>query len=186
MSKIVLISGGARSGKSSLAEKMAMDSKKNTLYIATSIPFDDEMKERVRLHKERRPDGWGTVEKFRSFKQLKDDSEFTNRDMVILDCVTLMISNIILESDVDFENMEIDSMDRLEEAVSREVDEMMDLFKDSDKDFVIVTNEVGLGIVPENKLARLFRDIAGRINSRIAQESDEVYMVFMGIANRIK
>lgn len=190
MSKIILISGGARSGKSTFAEELAMK-KKNVLYIATSIPFDEEMAERVKTHKERRPDSWSTIETYREFEKIESTNEFAEAECILLDCLTLMTTNILfsnLGTDKEVENTLIDRqlVSKTEDEIMKNINILIDSCRKADKDLIFVTNEVGLGIVPENKMTRYFRDISGRVNMMTAKLSDEVYMVFMGIPNKIK
>lgn len=190
MSKVILISGGARSGKSSFAEEIAKE-KENVLYIATSIPFDDEMKGRIKLHKDRRPDSWSTIETYKEFEKLEEFNEFQTSSCVLLDCLTLMTTNTLFDNigvNQEYKDGVIDEgiAKKTEEDIMRNIDHLVDMCRKSDKDIIFVTNEVGLGIVPENKMTRYFRDISGRVNMMTASLSDEVYMVFMGIPNKIK
>lgn len=178
---MILVTGGARSGKSSFAESMLKDSKK-VLYIATSIPFDDEMKERVKMHKSSRPSIWDTLECYKDFdKHLLGEVE--KYDGIILDCITIMVSNIILEK---CENCTNEEFEIAEEKAINEVKTLISLLKKCKGKAVIVTNEVGSSIVPENKLGRYFRDIAGRVNQLIAKEASEVYLVVSSIPVKIK
>lgn len=186
MSRIVLVSGGARSGKSSFAERRARELNQKTVYIATSIPFDDGMKDRVKKHRQSRPESWTTIEQYRGFESLGDREDFLSAGLVLLDCLTLMVSNIMLESGLDFDRCDHSEIDSLEAEIFRELSDLLELLKHHKKTAILVTNEVGFGIVPDNRLASIFRDIAGRANQRIASQADEVYMVFMGIENRIK
>ncbi len=188
----ILVSGGARSGKSEFAESL-IENEKN-LYIATSVPFDSEMKKRVELHKKRRGDNWNTAEIYRNFEKIEDREEFKNSENIFLDCITIMITNIMM--DTISENLEnqksedyeitLEDAEIIEDITMREIETLFRLAENNKKNLIIVTNEVGLGIVPENRMSRIFRDIAGRVNRFAAEKSDEVYMVFMGIPNRIR
>ncbi|KMT20936.1 bifunctional adenosylcobinamide kinase/adenosylcobinamide-phosphate guanylyltransferase [Clostridium cylindrosporum] len=178
---MILVTGGARSGKSSFAEGLLKDFQR-VLYIATSIPFDDEMKDRVIKHKKDRPNYWDTLEKHKEFD--KDFSEsIASYQGIILDCVTIMISNIILEI---CENNTSEEFKIAEEKVMNEVKKLTDIFKEFNGKVVLVTNEVGFGIVPESKLGRYFRDIAGKVNQFLATESESVYLVVSSIPMKIK
>ena len=156
MSKVILVTGGARSGKSNFAEKLCKDQNNNTAYIATSIPFDDEMKERVKKHKESRPQNWKTYEIYKDIYTIINDISKEHKT-VILDCVTLLVNNLMFTYEIDIDNSTQDE-----------------------------TNELGLGGVSINKLTRIYTDIIGRINQQIATHSDEVYFVVSGIPMKIK
>ncbi|SHK53464.1 adenosylcobinamide kinase /adenosylcobinamide-phosphate guanylyltransferase [Clostridium cavendishii DSM 21758] len=178
---MILVTGGARSGKSSFGESLLKD-KDNVLYIATSIPFDDEMKSRVKKHQEDRPSSWDTLEEYKDLgaKISKRDKKY---DGIILECITIMISNLMLEN-FD-EEREIDYV-TLEKDIMKEMKSLVEELKKVNSKVVLITNEVGAGIVPENRLAREFRDIAGRVNQYLARESEEVYLVVSGIGVKIK
>jgi adenosylcobinamide kinase/adenosylcobinamide-phosphate guanylyltransferase len=179
---ITLVTGGARSGKSSFGESLLKDFLK-VLYIATSIPFDEEMRERVRKHKDQRPGYWDTLEAYKNFKDEFSNIAYHEYDGIILDCITIMISNILLES---FNEDKENDYGLIEDKIIYQVDELIEVLKNAGCKVVIVTNEVGSGIVPENKLSREFRDIAGRVNQRIAKAADEVYLVVSGLPVKIK
>lgn len=176
---ITLVTGGARSGKSSFAEGLLKDCH-NVLYIATAIAFDDEMKERVRLHRKQRNQSWDTLEAYKNLEQ-EIKSKDQNYDGIILDCITIMISNLMLEEFNDNTDYRA-----LENRVIEEMKASIRFLKALKAKVVLVTNEVGAGIVPENKLAREFRDIAGRVNQYIAKEADEVFVTISGISLQIK
>jgi len=181
---LIMVTGGARSGKSQFAESLAMKyGGYSVLYIATSIPFDDEMKERVRRHKERRPKEWDTVE---AYNGIRDIIRSTDKKAVLLDCLTVMVSNLLLEIDMTWEEKNLEDVDRAEEKISAEVDGLITASKKNDKDVIIVTNEVGMGLVPKYKLGRIFRDISGRMNKKIAENADYVYFMVSGIPLEIK
>lgn len=185
MSKITLVTGGARSGKSSFAEMLCKEKSNNVSYIATAIPFDDGMKDRIKKHKEQRPKDWNTFEiEMDIYKELKNIIE--KSEVVLLDCITVLINNIIFYQKIDFSSISYEEIDLLEYKVKNEFEKMIKIIRNSNINFVFVTNEIGLGIVPENKLARIYRDIVGRINQYIAKNSDEVYFVISGIPNKIK
>ncbi|MBU3113471.1 bifunctional adenosylcobinamide kinase/adenosylcobinamide-phosphate guanylyltransferase [Clostridium lacusfryxellense] len=186
MGKIVLITGGARSGKSTYAEKLATEAKGRVLYIATSIPFDDEMKDRVKKHKERRPDTWKTFEGYKDLKQVFYNHEI-QFDAILLDCITIMVTNLMFENSFEnFDDLGDKEIDKMEEGILQEISDFLGEAEKSSKEIIIVTNELGSGIVPENKMARVFRDIAGRVNQYIASRAQEVYMVVCGIQIKIK
>ncbi|KNF07901.1 bifunctional adenosylcobalamin biosynthesis protein CobU [Gottschalkia purinilytica] len=186
MSKVILITGGARSGKSTLGENKAKELGKNIVYIATSIAFDDGMKDRIKKHKESRPSHWATIEKYKDFSNIVEDEAFLQSDLILLDCMTLMISNLLLESNIDFDNCKIEEIDNIEKKIFEEVNTLLEVINKYNKNIIIVTNEVGMGIVPSYKLGSIFRDIAGRINQYLASKAEEVYITISGIPMKIK
>lgn len=180
-----MVTGGARSGKSSFAEDTAKKFGDNVLYIATSIPFDEEMRLRIRKHKEQRPACWETVEAYKDM-DIWLEGKLEGRHAVLLDCITIMVSNIMLESSMDWDSLTHEKMVFIEEKVGQEIGKLIRVIKKHDVPFVLVTNETGMGIVPDNALSRLFRDIAGRSNQILAKEAEEVYLCVSGIPVKIK
>ncbi len=185
MGKIIYVTGGARSGKSSFAESL-LEEFDNVLYIATAIPFDDEMKDRVKIHRERRKSSWQTLEAYRDFSEGINERG-RGMDALLFDCVTIMVTNLMLSDfDIDWDSADQQSVHRIEEHVMNHTDELITALKDFNGISVIVSNELGMGLVPPTPLGRHYRDIAGRANQRIAQASDEAYLVVSGIPVRIK
>lgn len=172
MGKIVFILGGARSGKSRFAIKLAGERARRIAFIATCAPGDSEMKMRINLHKKIRPAHWQTFEEPHDIPLLlkKIGSKF---EAIIIDCLTLLISNFLLEG-------------LKEVAIEDRINSILNSVRKINAKVIIVSNEVGLGIVPENKLARDFRDIAGRINQIVADKADEVFFLLSGIPWRVK
>jgi len=168
MAEITFIMGGARSGKSTYAVRLAKRHGRKVAFIATCRPLDKEMKKRIELHKAARPKNWQTFEEPEDAGLLlkKIDSKF---DVVIIDCLTILISNLLLKG-------------LKEKDIERRIKRIMK----SRTNVIIVSNEVGLGIVPDNKLARDFRDIAGKINQLVAEEAKEVFFMASGLALKIK
>ncbi len=181
--KTVLITGGARSGKSSFAQQMAFDSGKRVLFVATAQAGDDEMKRRIEAHRRARPPGWRTLEApvnvGAGVLSCIDGSQ-----LVLLDCVTLLVSNAIAEF-LSPDGNEIDEA-RAEEAVTREIDDLVRCIGQAGSDFIIVTNEVGLGLVPDNVLGRVYRDLLGKANQALARIADEVYFMVSGLPVPVK
>jgi len=155
---VTLILGGARSGKSRLAESLCQAPR---TYIATAQAFDDEMRERISLHQRQRGAGWDTVEAPMNLVAALESSSGT----VLVDCVTLWLSNLLLA--------DADCLDAVDQLVAK--------LKTAKGNIVLVSNEVGLGIVPDNKLARAFRDIQGLANQRIAAVAETVVFVAAGL-----
>lgn len=185
MSKIILVTGGARSGKSSYAEQLCIAQNNETAYIATSIPFDEEFKDRVRKHQAMRPSHWTTYEVYEGiYKQI--DKIASSHQTVILDCVTLMVNNLMFKENVDYENYTTEEANTLELQIKAEFEKLIVAIKKTDLYFVIVTNEIGMSPIAANKLTRIYTDIIGRMNQLIAKESDEVYLVISGIPMKIK
>ncbi|MCF6150377.1 MAG: bifunctional adenosylcobinamide kinase/adenosylcobinamide-phosphate guanylyltransferase [Candidatus Kuenenia sp.] len=173
MAKITLVLGGARSGKSSFAENMAKHYR-TVVYAATAEIKDDEMRERIRIHRERRPSHWQTVESPYDLEKVVFEQD-KKAALVFIDCITLYITNLLLRLENQDSSQIIDKIHKL-----------CRICEEITPDVIIVSNEVGLGIVPENALARHFLDIAGSVNQILAQHATEVYFVVSGIAQKIK
>jgi len=171
MGKIILILGGARSGKSTHALRLAKKQKK-VVFIATCQGLDKEMRQRIKLHKEARPKHWQTFEEAKELGALlnKIGNSF---DCIIIDCLTLLVSNLILngEKEKDIFNKCTALLAQLEKKKAK---------------VIIVSNEVGLGIVPVSKLGRNFRDIAGKVNQIVANKADQVLFMVAGLPLDIK
>lgn len=180
MGRIVLVTGGARSGKSSFAEALYKDVN-DVMYIATSRVYDDEMKDRVMLHRMSRPKEWDTYE---GTYNLKD--AVCKHKNYLLDCITILTSNIMFDITKDYERISLESQKEVEDKV---IDELKDLINEVNKlegNLVMVTNEVGLSIVPENHISRVYRDIVGRVNQRVASLCNEAYIIFCGLPMKLK
>lgn len=171
MGKIILILGGARSGKSSFAVSLARQHKR-VAFIATGEAKDKEMQARIAMHKQARPKSWKTFEETEGLAPLfkKIGKTF---DCLTIDCLTLWVSNLILSG-------------YKETAILGMAGTMLRALKKQKAKAIIVSNEVGLGIVPQNRLARNFRDIAGKVNQIAAEEADRVFFTVAGIAAKIK
>jgi len=171
MGKITLILGGARSGKSTYALSLAKKYKK-VAFIATCQGLDKEMRERIRLHQESRPKHWETFEEPRDLTGLleKINSSF---DCILVDCLTLLVSNLVLAG-------------AGQEAVIKNIEDLLFFLGKKKARIILVSNEVGLGLVPVNKLGREFRDIAGKINQIAASRANEVLFMAAGLPMKIK
>lgn len=180
---MILITGGARSGKSSLAERLAASVSNRVLYIATSEVNDEEMAERIRLHRQARPAHWRTWEGSLQLASVIDQQ--AAGDAVILECITTLIANLMFKLTGE---MQVETIDFavVETAIQRHIDELLAACARSPATIYLVTNELGMGIVPENRLARHFRDIAGRVNQRLAAAAESVFLVVSGIEVKIK
>ena len=169
MKKIILITGGQRSGKSSKAEEMALSLSANPVYVATAHIWDDEFRERVKKHQERRGPQWTNIE-----EEIHLSKHDLSGRVVVIDCVTLWLTNFFfqLESDVN----------KSLEAAKIE----FDAFTQHDATYIFVTNEIGSGGTSENVIQRRFTDLQGWMNLYIASKADEVILMVSGIAVKIK
>lgn len=174
MGRLVLVTGGARSGKSTYAESLAMrlcnDAQSRT-YIATAQAFDDEMKERIRLHRERRGDLFSTMEEPVELAKAIGDA-CRSSSVVLVDCLTVWTSNLLF-----YER---------EDEVQRLLDVLSSCVEGSPCDIVLVTNETGMGIVPASELSRRFRDLAGFVNQRVASVATDVVFMVCGLPMAVK
>src|SRR5699024_5108192 len=177
---ITLITGGARSGKSSFGESL-YKGEKDVVYIATSKVIDKEMEERVLIHKKSRPSIWRTYEgNYNLNKAIGEEENY------ILDCITVLTSNIMFNMTKEEDRISLEMQKKVEHAVYNELENLINNIRKKDYNLVLVTNEIGYSLVPENHIGRVFRDIQGRINQRIASLSDEVYLVCCGIPVKIR
>ena len=172
MKKIILITGGQRSGKSEKAEALALSLSTNPVYLATAHVWDDEFRERVRRHQERRGPEWTNIEE----ELYLSRHDLTGR-VVVIDCVTLWLTNFLMADRVG-----IGSPDAILAEAKRE----FDAFTQHDATYIFVTNEIGLGGVSDNALQRKFTDLQGWMNQYIAQKADEVILMVSGIPVKIK
>lgn len=184
---LVLVTGGARSGKSSFAEEIMLKLEGQKLYIATAIPFDEEMKERIQKHQSSRPADWETYEGYKNLDLVIKD-KVPKVQGILLDCVTLWLTNLLFDyaGATDLDALDQDAICHLEQQILLELQKFLDEVKKTEATVVLVTNEIGMGIVPENKLSRIFRDLQGRMNQLLGKASDEVYLVVCGIPMAIK
>jgi adenosylcobinamide kinase / adenosylcobinamide-phosphate guanylyltransferase len=169
--EIVLITGGARSGKSRYAEQRAAEMGARPLYVATAEAKDEEMAKRIAKHRKRRGNQWRTIEEP---LELTDAllAQRGKTDCALVDCLTLWISNLLIRHD--------------DKYASEKVEELIEKLPQLDFHLLFVTNEVGWGIVPDNPLARKFRDLAGWTNQRLAQAANEVNLMVAGMPMIIK
>ncbi len=179
--KIIMVTGGARSGKSEFAEEYVLHFSPKCDYIATAEILDEEMAERVRLHRERRSDGrWVNHEApYRAEETLAQLGSDTQA--VLFDCLTIYMANLFYGKSAPVGGF----LERCD-YVFREIDKLMEAARLCGKIVVFVTNEVGCGIVPDNQMAREYRDLAGWVNQRVAQAADRVYYCVAGQAVDVK
>ena len=181
MGKLILVTGGARSGKSGYAESLAAALGEVT-YIATAIPFDAEMQERIRLHRGHRPSNWKTIEAYRDLGSVLADLS----GAVLLDCMTIMVSNLMMDSETDWDNPNTQDAQMAEAVVNTQINDLLAGVNAMNGTLIIVTNELGMGLVPVYPFGRIFRDIAGRVNQRLARMADEAWFMVSGIPMRLK
>ena len=176
MAKIILVTGGSRSGKSSYAQKLAESLDGEKAYVATCPDIDEEMRQRIRKHQQARLNrGWCTIEETIDLAGL-----FCDRyDIFLIDCLTLWVFNLMYQADKSGRKIE-------EEDISQRCLEVLASCKKINGTIIFVTNEVGMGIVPENAISRRYRDLVGRCNQTIAADADVVTLVTCGIPIDIK
>lgn len=169
MRKITLITGGQRSGKSRYAQELALSLSPNPIYLATSRAWDEEHRERINRHKEERGDEWTTIEEEKELGKY----DYEGR-VVLIDCITLWATNFFfdLESNVEL------ALDVLKSEFEKLIAQ--------DAQFILVTNEIGMGEMSQNDLQRKFADLQGWLNQYIANKADEVYLMVSGIPLKVK
>ena len=177
--QLIFLLGGARSGKSHYAETWAKEHGDQVLYVATAEAYDDDMKERVAHHQHDRPAHWQTLEApCHTYQHIANSP--TGYDTLLLDCVTFLTTNILLELSESATQTEANN------AVLSQIDALLDVYDSSDATWLIVSNEVGMGVVPPTQLGRFFRDMLGRANQRIAQRADDVLLLVAGLPWKLK
>ena len=169
--ELMLVLGGARSGKSRYAQSVAEARWRRPLYLATAEVLDDEMAERVKLHRQKRGPRWQHVEEPLAIAATLRDQAI-ECDGILVDCLTLWLSNVMLKEG--------------EAACEQRKQELLDALRQRTRNTILVSNEVGLGIVPDNALGRKFRDLAGWLNQDVAAEADCVVFVAAGLPLAIK
>ncbi|MCI0397081.1 MAG: bifunctional adenosylcobinamide kinase/adenosylcobinamide-phosphate guanylyltransferase [Chloroflexi bacterium] len=177
--RLTLILGGARSGKSAYAQQLAQERGQAVVYVATAQPGDEEMAARIAAHRQARPAHWQTLEiSLGVGEALRGSSD--DADVILLDCLTLLASNVILALP------EPTTTEAAEMALAQEVDSLLAAYAAGTAGWIVVSNEVGLGLVPPNLLGRAYRDALGRANQRLAQTADEVLFMISGLPLRLK
>ncbi|RRV06951.1 bifunctional adenosylcobinamide kinase/adenosylcobinamide-phosphate guanylyltransferase [Pseudomonas sp. v388] len=166
-----LILGGARSGKSRLAEKLAADSGLHVIYIATSQPLDGEMNQRVASHRQRRPDSWGLVEEPVELARVLREHAAPDRCLLV-DCLTLWLTNLLMLDDP--------------ERLARERDALLDAITDLPGELLFVSNETGLGVIPMGELTRRYVDEAGLVHQAVAERCERVVLTVAGLPLTLK
>ena len=171
MTRTALIAGGVRSGKSEFALRWALQHGQQRTFIATAQVFDDEMRQRALTHQAERRDQFRSIEC--PFALETALTSLTNTDVVVIDCLTLWITNLLL---TDVSHMQIE----------QRIEALRDILKQATFTSIVVSNEVGMGIVPDNALARAFRDLSGRAHQTLAATGDELFFATMGVVLRLR
>jgi len=174
--KIILLLGGARSGKSTRAQQMASKLGRRVLFCATAEALDADMQKRIKEHRRTRPESWQTLEAAYS-PSAALAPVVAGYDAVIVDCITLLVSNLMGKSRVSGKRMQ---------QIDKEINGLINLLQRREATYILVSNEVGMGIVPHFRMGREYRDILGKANQQLAASADEVYLMIAGISTRIK
>lgn len=177
---MILILGGARSGKSAFAQALARDlGGDDVLFVATAEAGDEEMRARIAAHKRERPAAWRTLEAPREVAEVLNGAGY-QAGVVLIDCLTLLVSNVLLAQG------EAATSEEAEAAVLAEVHAIAKACERSQATYIVVSNEVGLGLVPPYPLGRLYRDLLGRANQVLAARADSVYFMLAGMPMQLK
>ncbi len=173
--ELIFILGGARSGKSAFAERLAQQAGR-VLFVATAQAQDDDMRRRIGVHRAKRPPEWSTLEEPHDLASAIP-SALEGHDTCLLDCLTLWISNLLLAKEGNL---------HAEAEILEEVHRLLDVYDSSHATWIVVSNEVGLGVVPATRLGSRYRDVLGRVNQAVASRADKVYLMVAGLALEMK
>ena len=180
MGQLILVLGGARSGKSAYAQRLAQELGGDAvLFVATAEAGDEEMAQRIATHQQLRPSGWQTLERPRRIGPAIR-AALCDATVVLVDCLTLLVSNIMPALDP------APTAEETDVAMREEVETLLQVCQTSNATFIVVSNEVGLGLVPNTSLGRLYRDLLGQANQTLAARADAVYFMVAGLAMEIK
>ena len=188
MGKLIFILGGARSGKSSYAETRAIElGGDKILYVATAEAKDEEMVERINMHRSRRPAAWQTLEAAQNVAGAITKKQI-HAKVILVDCLSMLVSNILVtHAAPESDHTPTIALEKIiEPQVHEEIEALLSLIKQNEVDFIIVSNEVGMGLVPAYEMGRLYRDILGRANQTIARAADEVIFMVSGLPMQVK
>ena len=179
--QLIFLLGGARSGKSHYAEQWAYENGQRVLFVATAQALDDDMHERIALHRQKRPQDWATLEApQQTSAQVQQALLAGGYDTILIDCLTVLAANVLLGLPEEATQEEVN------QAVLAEVDDLLSVYTASDATWLIISNEVGMGVVPPTRLGRLYRDALGRANQRVAAQANEVLLLVAGLPWRLK
>ena len=174
-SNLIFVLGGARAGKSSFALRLAEAQANRVCFIATAQALDDDMASRIARHREERPPHWTTIEEPLQLDDALRQAE--ESEVVIVDCLTLFVSNWLLR---------LEDESQCEHMITKTLETFLATLRSQRQTVICVSNEVGLGIIPETRLGRTFRDLLGRVNQQLAAAADEVYLLTAGLPLRLK
>jgi adenosylcobinamide kinase/adenosylcobinamide-phosphate guanylyltransferase len=174
--QIILLIGGARSGKSHYAQQLAGELGSKVLFVATGEALDEEMQARIAEHRKDRPKNWRTLEATTGIGKAIEE-QIGDAEVIVIDCITLLISNL-LRGQPDYPEAE--------KIVKAEINKFIDTMDRLNASFVIVSNEVGMGLVPDNKLGRIYRDLLGKANQLLASRATEVYLMVACLPIQVK
>jgi len=190
MSDIWFVTGGGRSGKTAYAESLLaglrLPKNPGVLFIATGVATDEEMEDRIARHQAGRPKEWVTWERFRDFKGIEKDFKPEQFGAILLDCVTGLLMGILFDEIPDPDDFGAGDFERVEQLSISEIDILIDYAIKYDKRLIFVTNEVGMGIIPETRYTRYYRDALGRINKHIADAADRAVLLVAGLPVKLK
>jgi adenosylcobinamide kinase/adenosylcobinamide-phosphate guanylyltransferase len=175
--RLTFVLGGARAGKSALALRLAERAMGGVLFVATAEPYDDDMVTRIARHRAERPAAWGTLEEPRALVPALAALDLDRYPVVVIDCLTLWVSNLLLAHEDDPE---------VEAMIVARARELLATHAAHEATWIVVSNEVGLGVVPPSPLGRRYRDALGRVNQLFAAAADEAYLVVAGLALDLK
>ena len=173
--ELIFILGGTRSGKSAFAERLAQHAGR-VLFVATAQAQDDDMRRRIGAHRAKRPPEWSTLEEPHDLAPAIP-SALEGHDTCLLDCLTLWVSNLLLAKEGNLD---------AEAEILEEVHRLLDVYDSSPSTWIVVSNEVGLGVVPATRLGSRYRDVLGRVNQAVASRADKVYLMVAGLALEMK
>ncbi|MEW6425952.1 MAG: bifunctional adenosylcobinamide kinase/adenosylcobinamide-phosphate guanylyltransferase [Bacillota bacterium] len=183
--KFILVTGGTRSGKSAFAERLAAAGGKKVIYLATATVGDEEMALRVERHRQRRPPSWETVEEPLEIAGVINRMGAPDK-LILVDCLTLFLNNLLSKTGRLFNEESAGLTAEEEERILGVFERLCKVITESPADIIIVTNEVGWGLVPPYPAGRVYRDLLGTANQRLARLADEVYLVVSGLPLEIK
>lgn len=181
---VILILGGARSGKSSFAQKLASGLSQRVLYVTPLVPLDEEMRRRVEIHQKTRPSAWRTLEAPTDVAKAMRE-HIADAEVMIMDCLTLLVANLMNPS-YDPAELEGINYEAVEREMTTELEALLGCVEESSASLIIVSNDVGSGLVPPYPSGRAFRDLLGEANQFIAERADKVYMMIAGLPLELK
>lgn len=186
-SEVILVTGGARSGKSAYAEELARQlGGEGVVYLATAAICDEEMEARVQKHRSMRPSSWKTIEAYQNFGTPNFLGALQGSDAILLDCMGFMLNNLMYDRLQDRPDPSVEEMDQIEQQMCNELTQLIHTVREAEIHLIVVTNEVGMGLVPADRTSRYYRDILGRANRLVAAEANRVFLLMAGISMQLK